>query len=58
MNVKVGTCENMYYARFQDFKIAFESGHLVKVDGSDSPSSYFQNDSGYRFRFPFPWKIK
>lgn len=55
-NVKVGTCSDCYYATFQDFKTEHEAGRLEGVPGSDTPERFLTENSGYRWRFPFPWE--
>ncbi len=49
--IKIGTCENLYYARYQD--IADHLGELKKgMDGT--PEEYIKESAQSRFRFPFP----
>ena len=50
-SVKIGTCESLYYTRYEQMKSLLP--HL-SCDGSISPADYTKNDSGFRFRFPFP----
>lgn len=52
--VKIGTCENMYYTSYQKYKKAFDLGHLQQLQGNGNPSEYLDTKRGYRFRFPFP----
>ena len=52
--VKIGTCENMYYTSYQKYKKAFDLGHLQQLPGNADPSEYLDTERGYRFRFPFP----
>ncbi|MCO5237919.1 MAG: hypothetical protein M9904_14490 [Chitinophagaceae bacterium] len=52
--VKIGTCENIYYATYAKYCAALESNRLSKVDGNLTPELYAKPDSGFRFRFPFP----
>lgn len=52
--VKIGTCENMFYTSYQKYKNAFDLGHLQKLYGNGDPSEYLDIENGYRFRFPFP----
>lgn len=42
--IKIGTCENMYYLRFED------RGNVLPLTGSLDPSE----ELGLRFRVPFP----
>ena len=50
--IKLGTCENLYYARFDQIKDNLAL--MTKVDGNDEPSGYLEPKNGYRYRFPFP----
>jgi hypothetical protein len=50
--IKIGTCENLYCTRFEQMKN--DLSLLSKLEGNDYPDSYVENNSGYRFRFPFP----
>lgn len=43
-NIKIGTCENLYYTTFSQLKKS-------TLKGKDE---YLALDSGFRFRFPFP----
>lgn len=43
-SVKIGTCENMYYATFRQLK-------NCKAKGINE---YLNPENGYRYRFPFP----
>lgn len=52
--VKIGTCEHLYYASYQKFKQAFEDGLLRPSDHSVHPERCLRPDSGFLFRFPFP----
>jgi hypothetical protein len=52
--IKIGTCEDMYYATYQKYNLALERGQLIKSDNSSNPEEYAKPDSGIRFRFPFP----
>lgn len=52
--IKIGTCENLYYTSYQKYEQALKDGRLSEVEGNDSPTEYAKPDSGYRFRFPFP----
>jgi len=46
-NVKIGTCENMYYATLKQLKQA-------EHDGVEDASEYTKPKNGFRYRFPFP----
>lgn len=52
--IKIGTCEDLYYVSYPKYQQAFKSGLLRKSQGSINPSEYMLPDSGFRFRFPFP----
>jgi hypothetical protein len=52
--VKIGTCDDMYYVSYQKYEMALKRGLLGKVPGSSDPMEYAKPDSGCRFRFPFP----
>lgn len=44
--IKLGTCEDLYYTTFQDLNNSSYKKSETEV--------YLKNDSGCRFRFPFP----
>lgn len=52
--IKIGTCESLYYVTFYKYLEALERGQLGYLPGNEVPSAYVKPDSGYRFRFPFP----
>lgn len=52
--VKVGTCDDMYYATYQQFIKEYRNGNLQKSPGSSEPKDYLNPRFGVRFRFPFP----
>jgi len=52
--IKIGTCESLYYTGYQKYEKALKEGHLSALTGNDPPEEYAKPDSGYRFRFPFP----
>ena len=54
--VKLGTCESLYYTTYEQYKKAFESGDLEKMEGNDEPENYL--NGSYMFRFPFPDETK
>lgn len=53
-NIKVGTCEDLYYTRMSQFKEALNAGLLEFVPGNLQPEKYLDIEKGFRFRFPFP----
>lgn len=52
--VKIGTCESLYYVTYPKFKEAFEQGLLKPSEFSVHPAKCLEVDSGFLFRFPFP----
>lgn len=52
--IKIGTCESLYYASYQKFIDALNAGYLKGLDGMTDPSVYVKPDAGFLFRFPFP----
>jgi len=50
--IKIGTCEDLYYARYQDF--VDNLPHFSYMDGNLQPSKYLKEEHGWRYRFPFP----
>lgn len=51
---KIGTCEDLYYARYEGLKRAIESGFCDHAEGNLHPDQYLLPDNGFRYRFPFP----
>lgn len=53
---KLGTCEDLYYVRFEQLAQWVCSGRAAYTPGNDQPANYLGNgdQSPYRFRFPFP----
>lgn len=49
---KIGTCEDLYYARFDDLLEAVRAGEVGKELGNLEPVEYL--GGAFRFRFPFP----
>jgi hypothetical protein len=45
--VKIGTCENLYYYRYEDFK-------KERFDEGEAGKAPYLKPNVYRFRFPFP----
>jgi hypothetical protein len=49
---KVGTCESLYYCRFEDLREWIAAGRVERDPSNDEPRAYM--GGAYRFRFPFP----
>ena len=49
---KIGTCEDLYYCRYDDLRGWLGAGRAAKMDGNLQPGEYL--DGAFRFRFPFP----
>lgn len=52
--IKLGTCESLYYATLPKYLAAYNAGHLRSVVHNLSPSGYLNVEQGFLFRFPFP----
>lgn len=52
--VKIGTCESLYYVTYPKFKEAFDQKLLIPSEFSVHPARCLEVDSGFLFRFPFP----
>ncbi|MEZ2338367.1 hypothetical protein AB6735_22155 [Mucilaginibacter sp. RCC_168] len=52
--IKLGTCEDLYYANYPKYIKALKAGLLQQETANDKPENYAKPDNGYRFRFPFP----
>lgn len=52
--VKIGTCENLYYTSYQKYLAAMNSGFVSGLQGNGAPMDYLNVNYGFRFRFPFP----
>ncbi|SEA15182.1 hypothetical protein SAMN05192529_10962 [Arachidicoccus rhizosphaerae] len=52
--VKIGTCESLYYVTYPKFKEAFDQKLLTPSEFSVHPARCLEVDSGFLFRFPFP----
>lgn len=52
--IKIGTCEDLYYTSYQKYNQALNNGRISEVPGNGHPSEYAKPNSGFRFRFPFP----
>jgi len=50
--IKIGTCESLYYVRYTDLAQWVKEGRAHYVIGNDDPAEYLKG--AYRFRFPFP----
>jgi len=53
-DVKIGTCELLYYTSYQKYRDAYESGRLGSLEGNGHISDYLKVENGFMFRFPFP----
>lgn len=49
---KIGTCEDLYYARYTDLVDWLATGRAARMPGNQEPADYLAG--AYRFRFPFP----
>ena len=52
--IKLGTCESMYYVRLQQLQEIEALGIAEQVAGNENVSDYLDPANGYRYRFPFP----
>ncbi len=52
--IKLGTCEDLYYARLGQLEAAVAVGVLEGLDGNLNPTEYLDPKNGWRYRFPFP----
>src|SRR3954469_12452711 len=52
-SVKLGTCEDLYYATYDQIQDAVNSG-AEKQEGNLPPPDYLAAAHGWRYRFPFP----
>lgn len=50
---KLGTCESLYYVRYDDLAGWIRDGRVLYSPGNEQPREYLQG-TPYRFRFPFP----
>jgi len=50
--MKLGTCEDLYYARFENCQQQLHRAE--KQDGNLDPLEYLNPKYGWRYRFPFP----
>ena len=51
--VKLGTCEDLYYARYEEIERVVASGRTARREGNLAPAAYL-TAAGFRYRFPFP----
>lgn len=49
--IKIGTCENLYYATYADLKD--NADYLEQVGGNAAVEDYLNEKYGFRYRFPF-----
>jgi len=52
--IKLGTCESLYYVRLSDLQEIEALGISETIDGNESVKEYLDPASLYRYRFPFP----
>jgi hypothetical protein len=52
--IKLGTCESLYYVRLSDLQEIEALGIAKKIDGNDELAGYLDPANGYHYRFPFP----
>jgi len=52
-DIKIGTCENLYYVTYQQLKNYITRG-AKKLEGNLEPRDYLKEENGFRYRFPFP----
>jgi hypothetical protein len=50
--VKIGTCEDLYYIRFDDLREVVKTAK--QIGGNLEPVDYLKPEHGFRYRFPFP----
>ena len=50
--VKIGTCEDLYYVSYQKYVSMLP--FLKQEEHNLPPERYSEDNSGFRFRFPFP----
>ena len=50
--VKLGTCEDLYYTRFEQLKAMVSE--CQEMPGNMPPEEYLNPAHGWRYRFPFP----
>lgn len=53
-SVKLGTCEDLYYATYDQVQNAVNSGAAERQPGNLPPPDYLAAAHGWRYRFPFP----
>ncbi len=52
--IKLGTCEDLYYARLGQLEEAVAVDALEGLGGNLNPAEYLDPKNGWRYRFPFP----
>jgi hypothetical protein len=52
-HIKLGTCENLYYATYDELKYMVENG-ARQLPGNLPPHEYLDPSVCWRYRFPFP----
>lgn len=52
--VKAGTCEDLFYIRYQEMFDLNAAGRLKQYGSNETPETYLGGE--FRFRFPFPWE--
>jgi hypothetical protein len=52
--IKLGTCENLYYISHRKYAESYNLGLFSELQGNGSPDDYLNPKHGFRFRFPFP----
>jgi hypothetical protein len=52
--VKIGTCERMYYIRFDEFRRYYEKGAIGELPGNANPHMYMGSAHEFWWRFPYP----
>lgn len=50
--MKLGTCENLYYITYDQLRQ--ELPNLTRINGNLTPEEYLNPRYGFRYRFPFP----
>ena len=51
--IKIGTCESLYYVRYDQLTKWVETGRATRAPGNLDPAEYLLPKYGFRFRFPF-----
>lgn len=53
-DIKLGTCEDLYYTRFEQLQENIALSLLLCKPGNLKPEEYLNPEKGFRYRFPFP----